>query len=69
MKQKGEPFPRLEARVIDSILRTVIIARVRHRGENTHLQNFVLSKNNYVEIRNSCLLLVEKWNGSRHLVF
>jgi hypothetical protein len=60
MKQKGEPCPRLEARVIDSILRTVIIARVQHRGENIHPQNFVLSKNNYVEIRNSCLLLVEK---------
>jgi len=23
----------------------------------------------YVETRNSCLLLVEKWNESRHLVF
>ena len=45
MKQKGEPCPRLEARVIDSILRTVIVARLRRRDENIHSQNFVLSKN------------------------
>jgi hypothetical protein len=60
MKQKGEPCPRLEARVVDSILRTVTVARLRRRSENIHPQNFVLSKRNYVETRNSCLLLVEK---------
>jgi len=47
---------------------TKLVARVRRRDENIHPQNLILC-GKCVETRNSCLLLVEKWNGSRHLVF
>jgi hypothetical protein len=48
-----------------------IVARVRRRSENIHPQNYLKcgKSRKYEETRNSCLLLVEKWNGSRHLVF
>ena len=46
------------------------VARVRRHGENINPQNVLyLISGKYGETRNSCLLLVEKWNGSRYLVF
>jgi hypothetical protein len=48
----------------------IYVARVRHRGEKNPLSYSVFYLfGKYGETRNSCLLLVEKWNGSRHLVF
>jgi hypothetical protein len=47
-----------------------IVTRVRRRGENIHSQNCIIYLSvKYGETRNSCLLLVGKWNGSRHLIF
>jgi hypothetical protein len=47
------------------------VAQVRHRGEKTFTLIYVIFylSGKCGEIRNSCLLFMEKWNGSRHLVF
>jgi len=39
-------------------------------AKNIHSKKCIIYlSGKYVETRNSCLLLVEKWNGCRHLVF
>jgi hypothetical protein len=46
------------------------IASVRRRGENIHPQIlYYLKKWQMWGDKDSCLLLVKKWKGSRHLVF
>jgi len=46
--------------------RTCAASRRKHPPSNSILCG---KSEKYGETRNSCLLLVEKWNGSRHLVF
>ena len=67
MKLVYNPTKKKIEKHYDTIL-SMKLSHVRRRGKNIHPQNFVLSSK-YVETRNSCLLLVKNWNGSRHLVF